>query len=161
VYKKSKKLKSGEKYMDDTNEMTVSTFEVGGKLAGICIDPKSDVETVYIQSPPSFGETKINPRSVVILFSAEVISERDVRIKALKAIADKKKIFVVCPASFEENMLIESVEWLRSNAKVLNIVAKDIRAGYVTGSANAAKVFREMASDEFGIEFIDAGEFDI
>ena len=147
--------------MNVPNEMTVATYEAGGKLAGTYIDPKSDVEMVYIQSPPSFGETKINPRPAVILFSAEVITEGDVRIEAIKAIADKQKIFVVCPASFEEDMLIDTVEWMRRNAKALNIVAKDIRAGSVAGSANAAEAFREMASDEFGTEFIDAGEFDI
>lgn len=146
---------------NDTNEMTVATYEIGGKLAGTYIDPKSDVEVVYIQSPPSFAETKKNPRPAVILFSAEGITEGDVRIEAIKAIADEQKIFVVCPASFEEDMLIGTVEWLRKKAKSLNIVAKDIRAGYVAGSANAAESFREMASDEFGNEFIDAGEFDV
>lgn len=147
--------------MDFVNEMTVAQYEIGGKPAGIYVDPVSDTEVVYIQSPPSFGETKINPRPVVILFSAGQITPEAPCVEVLKSIAEKEKLFILCPASFDEDLLVAAVDWLQSNARTLNIAANDVRTAYTAGSDEAARAFREMAQEEFEQEFQDAGKFDL
>lgn len=62
--------------MEEERETTVGAFEINGEQAGVFIDPPSDVEMTYIQCPPSFAETKVNPRSAVVLSPTEQSKRR-------------------------------------------------------------------------------------
>ena len=143
----------------ETPETQMVEFEAGGRKVGIYVDPPSDIVWVYIQCPPSLVEVKKNPRPVVILFTADRIALGDVRINAIKMIAEEQKLFIVCPAAFDDDTLLDTVEWLQRNAKEMNIDPTDIRGGYAPDSEAASAAFREMASGEFEEEFRDAGEF--
>ncbi|MBQ3302051.1 MAG: hypothetical protein IJH04_07920 [Eggerthellaceae bacterium] len=151
----------GAESMEEERETTVGAFEINGEQAGVFIDPPSDVEMTYIQCPPSFAETKVNPRPAVVLFSDGAIEEADGRIDALKAVASEHKQFILCPAAFDEDSLFDCVDWLLDNEKPLNIRGDDIRFGSVPGSESTAEGFRAIASEEYGAEFADVETFEV
>ncbi|MBQ3268129.1 MAG: hypothetical protein IJH08_09455, partial [Atopobiaceae bacterium] len=49
--------------------MAVEEVEVYEYEGGVCVDPKSDTKVVFIPSPPTKMEQKINPRPAIILFA--------------------------------------------------------------------------------------------
>ncbi len=63
--------------------MAVEEVQVYEYDGGTVVDPKSDTKTVFIPSPPTKMEQKINPRPAIILFGCD-------DAEALKAKADEE-----------------------------------------------------------------------
>lgn len=145
----------------DEKKTIVAEYELDGKPAGVYVDPPSDVEMTYIQCPPSFAETKINPRPAVMLFTPDAVMVNDGRIAGLKAIAEERKTLIVCPAEFEDGHLLDSIDWLLDNAGKLNVIEGDVGFACTEGAEEAAEAFRAVAAEEYEAEFDPVTKFEV
>lgn len=128
--------------------MAVEEVQVYEYAAGTCVDPKSDTRTVFIPSPPTQMEQKINPRPVLLLFG-----ENDV--EAVKAMADEQKLFVMLPKDTEEDTVETTFEAIQKSAKKWNI-KKDEVSVKTTGDVAAAQAVVDYINDELDGDVADA-----
>ena len=131
--------------------MAIEEVEVYEYNGGTVVDPKSDTKTVFIPSPPTEMEQKINPRPAVILFG-----EADV--EALKAKADEEKVVFVLPADAEDETVEATVKLVITGAKKLNVKKNEVSVKYIGDDADA-QAFVEYAVDDLDVELDDPEEF--
>ena len=129
----------------------VSVYEYG---AGSIIDPKSDTKTVFIPSPPTKIEQKINPRPAIILFG-------DFDVEALKSKADVEKIVFVLPSDADEDAVKTTCEFVIDGAKKLNVVADEVSVQADDAHMEAAQAFVDYAIDELDKDLDDASTFNL
>ena len=129
----------------------VSVYEYG---AGSIIDPKSDTKTVFIPSPPTKIEQKINPRPAIILFG-------DFDVEALKSKADAEKIVFVLPSDADEDVVKATCEFVIDGAKKLNVVADEVSVQADDAHMEAAQAFVDYAIDELDKDLDDASTFNL
>ena len=128
--------------------MAIEEVEVYKYAAGTIVDPKSDTRTVFIPSPPTQMEQKINPRPVLILFG-----END--IEAVKAMADEQKLFVMLPDGTDEDTVEATYNDISKNAKKYNIKKAEISVK-TSGDLAAAQAAVDYINDELDGEIADA-----
>ena len=131
--------------------MAIEEVEVYEYNGGTVVDPKSDTKTVFIPSPPTQMEQKINPRPAVILFG-----EADV--EALKAKADEEKVVFVLPADAEDDTVEATIKFVITGAKKLNVKKNEVSVKFIGDGADA-QAFVDYAVDELEVELDDAEEF--
>lgn len=131
--------------------MAVNEVEVYEYEAGTVVDPKSDTKTVFIPSPPTKMEQKINPRPVVILLG-------DADVEELKAKADADKVVFVLPADTENATIETTYKYIVDGAKKLNI-KKNAISVKTTGCVDAAQEVVNYILDELDGEVADAEKF--
>lgn len=133
--------------------MAVEEVEVYQFDAGTVVDPKSDTKMVFIPSPPTKLEQKINPRPAVILFG-------DFDADSLKAKADEEKtVFVLPQDGIDEDGYEAIFKFIVAGAKKLNVKKSEVTVKADAASLEAAQAFVEYACDELDAEFDDAEEF--
>jgi hypothetical protein len=131
--------------------MAVEEVEVYEYEAGTIVDPKSDTKTVFIPSPPTKMEQKINPRPAVILYG-------DADVEALKAKADADKVMFVLPKDDSEETTETTYKYLTGSAKKLNIKKAEISVK-TTGDVEAAQKVVDYICDELDGDVDDAEAF--
>ena len=131
--------------------MAVEEVEVYEYEGGTVVDPKSDTKVVFIPSPPTKMEQKINPRPAVILFG-------DADVEELKAKADEEKVVFVLPKDAEPETVEATFKFTVTSAKKLNVKKDEVTVKYVGDAADAAQAFVDYAVDELDAEFDDAEE---
>ena len=131
--------------------MAVEEVEVCEYGGGVCVDPKSDTKVVFIPSPPTKMEQKINPRPAIILFGCD-------DPESLKAKADEEKVVFVLPKDAEAETVEATFKFAVTSAKKLNVKAAEVTVKYVGDAAEAAQAFVDYAVDELDAEFDDAEE---
>lgn len=131
--------------------MAVEEVEVYEYEGGVCVDPKSDTKVVFIPSPPTKMEQKINPRPAIILFGCD-------DPESLKAKADEEKVVFVLPKDAEPATVEATFKFAVTSAKKLNVKAAEVTVKYVGDAAEAAQAFVDYAVDELDAEFDDAEE---
>lgn len=131
--------------------MAIEEVEVYEYEGGTCVDPKSDTKVVFIPSPPTKMEQKINPRPAIILFGCD-------DIEALKAKADEDKVVFVLPKDAEPETVEATFKFAVTSAKKLNVKKDEVTVAYV-GAADDAQAFVDYAVDELDAEFDDPEEF--
>ncbi len=131
--------------------MAVEEVEVYEYEGGVCVDPKSDTKVVFIPSPPTKMEQKINPRPAVILFG-------DADVEELKVKADEEKVVFVLPKDAEPETVEATFKFTVTSAKKLNVKKDEVTVKYVGDAADAAQAFVDYAVDELDAEFDDAEE---
>ena len=132
--------------------MAVEEVQVYEYDGGTVVDPKSDTKTIFIPSPPTKMEQKINPRPAIILFGCD-------DAEALKAKADEEKVVFVLPNDAEEETVEATFKFVVNGAKKLNVKKDEVSVKYVGDAAETAKAFVDYAVDELDAEFEDAEEF--
>ena len=128
--------------------MAIEEVEVYEYAAGTIVDPKSDTRMVFIPSPPTQMEQKINPRPVLILFG-----END--IEAVKAMADEQKLFVMIPNGTDEDTIEATHSAIEKGAKKYNIKKAEISVK-TTGDIAAAQAVVDYLNDELDCDVADA-----
>lgn len=128
--------------------MAIEEVQVFEYEAGTIVDPKSDVRMVFIPSPPTQMEQKINPRPVLILFG-----END--IEAVKELADTEKLFVVLPNGTDEDTIEITFELIAKGTKKYNIKKDEITVK-TTGNVEAAQDVVDYLNDELDCDIEDA-----
>lgn len=131
--------------------MAVEEVEVYEYEGGTVVDPKSDTKVVFIPSPPTKMEQKINPRPAVILFG-------DADVEELKVKADEEKVVFVLPKDAEPETVEATFKFTVTSAKKLNVKKDEVTVKYVGDAADAAQAFVDYAVDELDAEFDDAEE---
>jgi len=131
--------------------MAVEEVEVYEYEGGTVVDPKSDTKVIFIPSPPTKMEQKINPRPAVILFG-------DADVEELKVKADEEKVVFVLPKDAEAETVEATFKFTVTSAKKLNVKAAEVTVKYVGDGAEAAQAFVDYAVDELDAEFDDAEE---
>lgn len=131
--------------------MAVEEVEVYEYEGGVCVDPKSDTKVVFIPSPLTKMEQKINPRPAIILFGCD-------DAESLKAKADEEKVVFVLPKDAEPETVDATFKFAVTSAKKLNVKAAEVTVKYVGDGAEAAQAFVDYAVDELDAEFDDVEE---
>jgi len=131
--------------------MAVEEVEVYEYEGGTVVDPKSDTKVIFIPSPPTKMEQKINPRPAVILFG-------DADVEELKVKADEEKVVFVLPKDAEAETVEATFKFTVTSAKKLNVKKDEVTVKYVGDAAEAAQAFVDYAVDELDAEFDDAEE---
>lgn len=134
--------------------MAVEEVEVYDYDGGTVIDPKSDTKTVFIPSPPTKMEQKINPRPAIILFGS---FDTD----ALKAKADADKVVFILPKDAEGDTVEATFKFAVTHAKKANIKKGSVSVKADAASLDTAQKFVDYAVDELDAEFDDASEFSL
>lgn len=127
----------------------VAVYEYDG---GTVVDPKSDTKKVFIPSPPTEIEQKINPRPAVILFG-----ETDV--EALKAQADEEKVVFVLPQDGENSTFETTYKFTVTGSKKLNVKKTAVSVKATAGALETAQAFVDYVIDELDGDLDDAEEF--
>ncbi|MBE6479486.1 MAG: hypothetical protein E7Z98_03115 [Olsenella sp.] len=130
--------------------MAVEEVEVYEYEGGTVVDPKSDTKVIFIPSPPTKMEQKINPRPAVILFG-------DADVEELKVKADEEKVVFVLGED-EDETVEATFKFTVTSAKKLNVKKDEVTVKYVGDAAEAAQAFVDYAVDELDAEFDDAEE---
>jgi hypothetical protein len=131
--------------------MAIEEVEVYEYDGGTVVDPKSETKKVFIPSPPTTIEQKINPRPAIILFG-----ETDV--EAIRAKADEEKVVFVLPADAEEETIEATFRLVVTGAKKLNVKADEVSVKFV-GDGKDAQAFVEHTVNELDADLEDAEEF--
>jgi hypothetical protein len=131
--------------------MAIEEVEVYEYDGGTVVDPKSETKKVFIPSPPTTIEQKINPRPAIILFG-----ETDV--EAIRAKADEEKVVFVLPADAEEETIEATFRLVVTGAKKLNVKADEVSVKFV-GDGKDAQAFVEYTVNELDADLEDAEEF--
>ena len=132
--------------------MAIEEVEVYEYAAGTVVDPKSDTKEVFIPSPPTRMEQKINPRPAIILFG-------DADVEALKAKADADKLVFVLPKDAEDDTVEATFKFVVGGAKKLNVKKNAVSVKFIGDAEDAAQAFLDYAVDELDAEFDDVEEF--
>lgn len=131
--------------------MAVEEVEVYEYDGGTVVDPKSDTKVVFIPSPPTKLEQKINPRPAIVLYG-------DVDIDDLKARADAEKIVFVLPRDTEAETTEATWKFVYAGAKKINVKKHEI-AIKTTGDIDAAQAVVDYIVDELEGDIEDAEKF--
>lgn len=132
--------------------MAVEEVEVYEYAGGTCVDPKSDTKTVFIPSPPTKMEQKINPRPAVILFG-------EFDPEGLKGQADEEKVVFVLPKDGEEDTFKATYEFTVTKAKKLNVKADQVAVKAAEDAMDTAQAFVDYTTDELDGELDDPEAF--